>query len=265
MLELNKLPFIVLFLLSLGFSKFTLGQESSEELDDIMTVVEIMPSFPGGEEALFKFIGDNVKYPETAKNHGIQGTVYASFIIEKNGIVSNPKIVKGIGAGCDDESIRVITLMPEWTPGVHMGKPVRVKYTLPFKYELKTDSTVQAKDTDSPSDNYEIFTIVEEMPEYPGGPKAMFKFISDNLQYPAEAEKNRVEGLVILSFEILSDGSLDKINVLKGIGSGCDKEAIRLVDSMPLWTPGLSQGKPIPVLYNLPIRFILNKRSKKKG
>jgi TonB family protein len=100
------------------------------------TVVEKMPSFSGGEEARAKFMQANIKYPEEAKKKGIQGTVFVSFIVKADGTVTNVKIQKGIGGGCDEESIRVVKLMPKWNPGLQKGKPVDVAFTLPIRFLL---------------------------------------------------------------------------------------------------------------------------------
>jgi TonB family protein len=99
-------------------------------------VVEQMPEFPGGEDSLRNFIRRTIKYPDLARESSVEGTVYINFIIEKDGSVSNPKILRGIGSGCDEEAIRVIKLMPRWIPGKQNGKTVRVQYNLPIKFKL---------------------------------------------------------------------------------------------------------------------------------
>ncbi len=103
--------------------------------DDTLTpysVVEQMPEFPGGEDSLIFFLQNKIQYPQD----DAQGTVYVNFIIEKDGIVSNPRILRGIGSACDEEAIRVIKLMPKWIPGKQNGKTVRVQYNLPIKFKL---------------------------------------------------------------------------------------------------------------------------------
>ena len=99
-------------------------------------VVEQMPEFPGGDDSLRNFIRRTIKYPDLARESSVEGTVYINFIIEKDGSVSNPKILRGIGSGCDEEAIRVIKLMPRWIPGKQNGKTVRVQYNLPIKFKL---------------------------------------------------------------------------------------------------------------------------------
>ena len=86
--------------------------------------------------AFYKFLGENIKYPEQAKKTNVQGTVFVSFIIEKDGSVSNVKTVRGLGAGTDQEAERVLGLSPNWVVGIQDGKPVRVKYNIPVKFSL---------------------------------------------------------------------------------------------------------------------------------
>lgn len=96
-----------------------------------------MPQYPGGEKARTKYMIGAVKYPTEAKEKGIEGVVYISFIVEKNGTITNVKVVKGIGGGCDEEALRVTKEMPKWLPGKNKGKPVRVQMTIPMKFALK--------------------------------------------------------------------------------------------------------------------------------
>ncbi len=112
-------------------------EEESAEEAQIFMVVESMPEFPGGEPALYKFLGENIKYPQMAKESGIQGRVFVTFVVEKNGSVTDVRVLRGIGGGCDEEAIRVVQNMPKWTPGKQRGKSVRVQYNLPVKFTLQ--------------------------------------------------------------------------------------------------------------------------------
>lgn len=95
-----------------------------------------MPQYPGGDQARNKYLIENIKYPEQAMKQGIQGTVYVSFVVEKDGTVSNVKLLKGIGGGCDEESIRIVKGMPAFKPGTQKGEPVRVQFTMPIYFKL---------------------------------------------------------------------------------------------------------------------------------
>lgn len=108
-----------------------------EEEPQIFTIVEEMPSFPGGEAELFKYLGKAIKYPDIAKDAGISGVVYMTFVVDENGKVRDPKVLRGIGGGCDEEATRVVKSMPAWDPGKQRGKPVRVQYNLPIRFTLR--------------------------------------------------------------------------------------------------------------------------------
>jgi len=103
----------------------------------IFTVVESMPGFPGGDHAIIKYLGNNINYPEMARESGIQGRVFVTFVVEKDGQVSNVKVLRGIGGGCDEEAIRVVQQMPNWIPGKQRNIPVRVQFNLPIRFVLR--------------------------------------------------------------------------------------------------------------------------------
>lgn len=103
----------------------------------------------------------------------------------------------------------------------------------------------------------EIFTIVEKMPEYPGGIEALFQYLRENMEYPDMAMDAQIVGKVYITFVVDRDGGITGVKVLRGIGGGCDEEAVRVVQNMPKWHPGKQRGKPVRVQYNLPINFIL--------
>jgi len=108
-----------------------------EEDQVVFQVVEKMPTFPGGDAALFKFLGDNVKYPVIAQENGVQGRVICQFVVNKDGSIVDVEVVRSVDPSLDKEAIRVIKSMPKWSPGQQRGKPVRVKYTLPVNFKLQ--------------------------------------------------------------------------------------------------------------------------------
>lgn len=108
-----------------------------EEDQVIFQVVEKMPSFPGGDSQLFKFLNDNVKYPVIAQENGVQGRVICQFVVNRDGSIVDVEVVRSVDASLDKEAIRVIKSMPKWSPGQQRGKPVRVKYTLPVNFKLQ--------------------------------------------------------------------------------------------------------------------------------
>ena len=106
-------------------------------------------------------------------------------------------------------------------------------------------------------DTGQVFTVVEKMPTFPGGVKNLMNYLSTHIKYPAQAKKDGIEGRVFVNFIIEKDGSVSHVKVLRGIGHGCDKEALKVVENMPRWIPGEQRGKPVRVDYNLPVKFSL--------
>ena len=114
-----------------------MAQNKKAANDKVLEKAEVMPEFPGGEQAMMKFVSENVQYPEKAKEKEISGRVLVGFIVEKDGSVNEVKIVQGIGGGCDEEAVRVVKAMPKWKPGKQDGKTVRVSYTMPFFFKMQ--------------------------------------------------------------------------------------------------------------------------------
>jgi len=104
---------------------------------EIFTVVEEQPGYPGGEEARIRYLQESIKYPEEAKELGIQGKVFVTFVVEVDGSITDVRVLRGIGGGCDEEAIRVVKSMPKWVPGKQRGVPVRVQFNLPIKFTLQ--------------------------------------------------------------------------------------------------------------------------------
>lgn len=109
----------------------------SKKNQKVFDVVEQMPEFPGGMEALFKYMAENMKYPEDAKKQQVEGRVLVQFIVETDGSVSNTEVLKRVFPSLDAEALRVISGMPKWIPGKQNGKVVRVKYTIPVSFRFK--------------------------------------------------------------------------------------------------------------------------------
>ena len=112
-------------------------EEEDVQEQEIFQIVEEMPAYPGGEQKLMEFIAKGIKYPQIARETGIQGRVFVGFVVEPDGSVSNVKVLRGIGGGCDEEAMRVVKSMPKWKPGKQRGKAVRVSYMLPVNFKLQ--------------------------------------------------------------------------------------------------------------------------------
>ncbi|MBK0382127.1 TonB family protein [Pedobacter sp. SD-b] len=118
---------------------------TAKEQDEIYQNVEVLPSFPGGLVAFGKFLGDNLKYPQKARDAKIEGRVYCQFVVEKDGSLNDIKIARGIGGGCDEEAVRVLAISPKWNPGVQNGEKVRVSYTVPIFFQMNPGSLNSVK------------------------------------------------------------------------------------------------------------------------
>lgn len=111
--------------------------EEDEADAPVFFIVEEMPAFPGGDEALRKYIAQSVKYPAIAQENGIQGRVFVAFVVNTRGEVTDVKVARGIDPSLDKEAIRVVQSMPKWTPGKQRGKAVKVSYTVPINFVLQ--------------------------------------------------------------------------------------------------------------------------------
>ena len=125
-----------------GQQVLQLNQKVVDEVPDetatkVFDVVEQMPSFPGGDAALMSFLNKNIKYPVIAEENGIQGRVVATFVVERDGSITDVKVIKSVDPSLDKEAVRVLKLMPKWIPGKQSGKAVRVKYTVPVTFRLQ--------------------------------------------------------------------------------------------------------------------------------
>lgn len=151
--------FICLFSIMLTFSAAAMAQDSLGNTTDtvkiqepvipieykdpgtdtgrLFVVVENMPEFPGGLVAMQKYIEKNMRYPPQAIKNNITGKVMVEFVIDENGYVTNARIVKGIGYGCDEEALRVVRAMPRWKPGTQKGKNVKVRFLLPLRFDIQ--------------------------------------------------------------------------------------------------------------------------------
>ena len=118
-------------------------------------------------------------------------------------------------------------------------------------------TTVSAQKTVVAKKNQQVFDVVEKMPEYPGGQAALFEYLQKNVKYPADAEKKKVEGRVLVTFVVNTDGSITDIEVVRKTFPSLDAEAVRVISGMPKWKPGEQKGKKVRVKYTVPLNFRL--------
>jgi protein TonB len=144
-----------------------------------------------------------------------------------------------------------------WKPGKQKGVAVKVSYTVPINFALDKEAAKEEKTSHGEGVN-QVFFIVEDMPEFPGGDEALRKHIADSLDYPEIARKNGIAGKVYVSFVIEKDGSVGDAKIARGVDPSLDKEALRVIKNLPLWKPGKQRGEPVRVQYTVPINFALN-------
>ncbi|RVU01833.1 energy transducer TonB [Mucilaginibacter limnophilus] len=114
-------------------------QVIEEDPNQIFTAVENQPDFPGGMQAFYKYLGNNIRYPAVARENNVQGRVFVTFVVEKDGSLTDIKVMRGIGSGCDEEAVRVLKKSPKWKPGIQNGRPVRVQYSVPIAFNLASE------------------------------------------------------------------------------------------------------------------------------
>ena len=231
----------------------------------IYEVVEQMPEFPdGGQSGLMDYLKKNIQYPEAAKKAGVQGRVILQFVVDKDGSIDNVSVLRGVNPDLDKEAIRVVSNMPNWKPGMQKGKPVRVKYTVPIAFSLPSEEiekidemvVVGYQNTKTP-DNAEAYETVEQMPQFPGGMTGLMQYLAKNVKYPADAQKEGIQGKVFVQIIVDENGKVSNAKIVQGISPSLDAEALRVVYNMPQWRPGMKDGKPVSVKYAFPINFRL--------
>lgn len=202
------------------------------------TGIEVKPEFPGGIGEFYKFIETNYKVP-TSKDF-LGGKVYVTFIIEKDGTVSDIKVLRDVGFYTGKEAIRVLELCPKWKPGWQNGKPVRCSFSLPISLQAY------------------IFDIkeVDVAPNYPGGFDGISKLILENFNVPTSKEFKG--GKVLISFTVEIDGSLSDVQSYKDLGFGTGEEAVRVLKGFKNWIPAQKNGKNVRCSFGMPITLKSN-------
>jgi TonB family protein len=234
-----------------GYSQSTLT-DSAVYYDQVFHFVQHKPIFPGNVD---KWMADNMIYPEEASNKNIQGTVYLNIVIEKDGSVSEVKVLKGIdsGSSLDSEAVRAASSMPKWSSGIMNGHSVKVAITLPVNFKL-------LEDADTLKGKWYTYSDVKVKPVFPDD---FLKWIEKNTPYPKVIMHKYEYDTVYVSFVVEADGSTSHINVLKGVDNNyLNREAKWVVSKMPKWVPGKQNGKAVRVLCVAPISYILEPGAK---
>ena len=238
-------------------------ENSAEPKEEIFVVVEDQPEFPGGNAAMMEFLSNNINYPAEAKEKGIQGRVIVNYVVEKDGSISEVHIVRGVDPMLDKEAVRVIESMPDWKPGKQRGKEVRVRYTLPIVFRLPVEGQVQDevvihyKEDKANATDSKIVPNPPTPAKFPGGDEAMFKYMAESVKYPVIAMESGIQGLVEVVYNIDKDGKASFVRFNKNTDPSLDKEARRVLESMPKWRPGQVDGKPANMTFTQSFLFRL--------
>ena len=194
----------------IGLFAIAKGQQTDTSRNNqIFTAVEQEPVFPGGTAKLNEYLQSNLKYPPVALKNKLTGKVILAFVVEKDGSLSDIKVLVGATAEMNEEAIRLMKESPKWIAGMQNGKPRRVEYSVPV-----------------------IFNNLQE-PVFPGGIDKFFSYLQDNLKYPAKSLKKHIEGGVYVRFFVDTDGSTTDIMVVRSVSSDIDAEAVRLIKNSP--------------------------------
>ena len=223
----------------------------------------------------YKFLGKNIMYPKDAQENSLQGNAAIKFTL-KNGKVSDLSTNEDLGRGCDEEVMKSI-LSYKGFKEVENGKYIlNVAFRLQGEEsEIKNEDSVSPRGykklsqltvigyapTSTPSDEHEKvydFVSIEKVPEFQGGMKKFYEYLGKSIKYPTTAQDNNVQGKVFLCFTVEKDGELSDVQVIRGLGSGLDEEALRVIKASPRWNPGIQNGEPVRVKYNIQVNFTLD-------
>lgn len=229
---------------------------------------DVVPMYTGGTPEMHRFIANTLKYPEDARARKAQGLVVYTFVVEKDGTLSNFNIIHQADSLLNDEALRILKAMPPWRPARHKGEIVRSETYVPMYFKLNQNVVASGKAI-QPTRNYSktnseiienntIYTIVDKMPQYTYGESGLAAFISHNIRYPREARQEGIEGRILCSFIVGKDGSISNIEVVEGSNKSLNDEAVRVLGLMPKWLPGENGGETVHVKCLLPIDFVID-------
>ncbi len=229
------------------------------------------PHFPGNDELdgnnrYWNWLDANLRYPKNAAEKSGGGIVGVNFVVRADGSITDiaiDKLSRDMDESLKQEAIRLVKAMPRWVPATYKGKAVNayssclVRFNRPERTSQPANvaaSTVRPKE-----ETVYDMKSVQVAPKFEGGTDRMAEWIRDHIQYPAQAAKAKVEGRVIVEFIIAKDGSVTSPRVVRGINDALNNEAIRVIQTLPRWTPGYSGGKAVQTRYTFPVTFRLAK------
>lgn len=235
----------------------------ADGLDEVFAVVQEQPTYPGGNEAWQKYLSRTLNYPEKAKTQGIEGAVFVSFVVDKTGDLRDMQVIRGIGAGCDEEALRVLLESEKWNPGKQRGREVSARMQMRIVFRLSEGSSgpkIITHETsplivETPNDqDPEVYMTPEESPKYEGGTTGWANYLDNNMNYPTLAKSKGIEGSVYVSFVVDKSGVPNDIQVIRGIGAGCDEEVVRLIKNSE-WIPAKHNGEVVKARTQMRVTF----------
>ena len=300
--------------------------------DSVYTYVEKMPEFPGGEKALVRFLSQTIIYPAEAQKKNEHGKVFIQFIVSKTGKVEKAKVIKSVSPDLDNEALRVIGLLPAWTPGVQNGEKVAVQRIIPILFQSAppkdpnawepNEKTLILIDNVKMPSNFNLsilnpdklasFTVLKPIPkeeksklmskygnqaadgviliiskkkeieyaladttsnkqksdsigckdatinpEFQGGEAKLMSYLADSIQYPFAAKQLKTQGKVFVRFLVDKTGKISHVEIIRRLDYFLDREALRVINSMPEWIPGSQCGQKTDTYVSLPVVFKL--------
>lgn len=227
------------------YLKAQVSSDTTEAKKNALKIVEKEAQFNGGIPELIKFLTKNLNYPEPMRKKALQGKTTVEFVVCSDGGICDVKIINSAGRLFDEEAIRVIKMMPNWTPGEQAGQKVSSYYSLPISYVLDADE-----------DSYKEHTLVplfyaDEQVQFEGGEYAMQSFIDRNIQLTAK----RKSFSVLLEFDVSATGETSNIICETEMDKKIKQEAIRILKLMPKWKPAKLNGNNVDAKMKLAIVF----------
>lgn len=222
--------------------------------DEIFDVVEQAPEFKGGMQAWNEYINKNLSYPEAAKSNGIEGTVYLVFVINQEGQVENPEILRGVGFGLDEEALRLVSESPDWNPGSQRGKTVNVRMRLPVKFQLTNTTMRYRLSYNNIAEDITVFDSKGLQDEKSPKPSMAFmEYMRKNLRYPVEAREAGLIGTVMAAFKLDKNGNVKDIVITQSPSEIFSKEVLRVLEqNKAQWhVEGVAYGQEV----KMPVTF----------
>ena len=225
-----------------------INENSPSASKESLMCYEPTPQFPGGDEACQEFIRRNIRYSDEMIQKGIKGRVVVGFKVEKDGSLTNLRIKKSSDARLNNEALRVVKSMPKWEPAQKDGKPIEMDFNLPVMFQLNSPVFYIA---DS------VYLYPDERAMFPGGDAACQEWLRDRVRYPADCQREKLGGRVLVTFVVRYNGIITDAKVVHKVDPRLEEEALYAIRNMPKWIPAKMKGKAVSSRYTIPVLFSL--------